>query len=531
MKVNMPITDREVQLKEDQTIISMTDMKGLVTYVNQDFIEISGFQESELIGKNHNIVRHPDMPAAAYKNLWDTVKTSQPWRGIVKNRCKNGDHYWVEAFVTPLIQKGQIVGYQSVRSKPSRQQIDAASALYKTINDKKINEIPAKKDRRLRISGQFKLIQTLWLLLLLAATAVIESSTDSPLGYLFATAGVLLYLFGFFWINQQVIKPLRQMAKTTQDIANGSLTSRIIVDKPGAIGEMQLGLDMIRARLKAAMGRIQEASSSMAASTDQLASASDITDQRMQAQMSETEQIATAMQQMTATVQEVAGNTHSAADAANQANSDVHEGFQIVERAQHSISELSAKIEDVEQEIDTLHQDSQDIGSILDVIRGVAEQTNLLALNAAIEAARAGEQGRGFAVVADEVRALAQRVQSSTDEIQQMIEKLQRGAKKAVDAMHVSRDSADRSVTEAQAAGEALGRIQQSVLQINDLSTQIATAAEQQSAVAEEMSRNIVAIKDQSADTADATRQATIGCLALADTARKLDTLTRDYEL
>jgi len=128
MKINMPVSGREVRLQENQSIISMTDLKGAITYVNKDFLDISGFEESELLGVNHNVIRHPDMPPQAFRDLWDTVKTGNPWRGIVKNRCKNGDHYWVEAFVTPIVKKGNVIGYQSVRSKPSSTQVEEASA-------------------------------------------------------------------------------------------------------------------------------------------------------------------------------------------------------------------------------------------------------------------------------------------------------------------------------------------------------------------------------------------------------------------
>lgn len=134
MKINMPVTNHEYVLTEKDTIVSTTDLKGAITSVNPDFIRISGFTEAELIGSNHNIVRHPDMPPAAFEDLWNTVKAGRPWTGIVKNRCKNGDYYWVEANVTPLRQNGQVVGYMSVRNKPTRRQIEEAEALYQQWN-------------------------------------------------------------------------------------------------------------------------------------------------------------------------------------------------------------------------------------------------------------------------------------------------------------------------------------------------------------------------------------------------------------
>ncbi|WP_421868466.1 methyl-accepting chemotaxis protein [Motiliproteus sp.] len=528
MKVNLPVTNREIPVRQEQSIISMTDLKGAITYINQDFIEISGYTEEELIGKNHNIIRHPDMPPAAFKNLWDTVKAGNPWRGMVKNRCKNGDHYWVDAFVTPVIKDGQTIGYQSVRSKPSQDQIDAAESLYTKVNNQKLAELPKQRDLRMGISSQFKWLQSLWLILMLAGLWLASSGSDTAL-FSFAALALALYGLGFFWVNQQVTQPLRVMVKATKSLANGDLQVPIVADKVGGIGDMQLSLNMVRARMKTVIGRIQESTNDLAAASTQLSSMSSQTNDGMQAQMMETEQIATAMNEMSATVQDVAGNTTQAAEAANQADRDAESGRKIVAQTQQTILTLANEVNEVEQVINGLHQDSNDIGTILDVIRGVAEQTNLLALNAAIEAARAGEQGRGFAVVADEVRSLAQRVQSSTEEIHQMIEKLQQGAGRAVTVMGKGRESAERCVQEAQNAEEALDRISESVMMIRDMSTQIATAAEQQSSVSEEMSRNIVAIRDMSEQTAHSSVQTTEASQEVAVTAGRLETLTHDY--
>ena len=529
MKINLPVTNREVPFREDQSIISMTDLKGAITYVNRDFIDISGFTEEELLGQNHNIIRHPDMPPAAFKNLWDTVKAGQPWRGIVKNRCKNGDHYWVEAFVTPVQQDGQTIGYQSVRSKPTQQQVSDAETLYKRVNDQKLAELPVKRDLRMGISSQFKWLQSIWLVAMLAGLWLASSGNSAAL-YGFAGLAILLYALGWVWVSTQVTGPVRAMAKATKALANGDLNVAISADKVGGIGDMQLSLNMVRARLKTVIGRIQESTDDLAAASAQLSEMSDQTSQGMQSQMSETEQIATAMNEMSATVQDVATNTSQAAEAANQADDNAAEGGRIVSQTQQTILTLADEVNQVEEVINGLHQDSNDIGSILDVIRGVAEQTNLLALNAAIEAARAGEQGRGFAVVADEVRSLAQRVQSSTEEIQQMIEKLQQGANRAVNAMGRGRESAERCVQEAQSAEQALDRIRESVSMIRDMSTQIATAAEQQSSVSEEMSRNIVSIKDLATQTAESSVETTNASHHVAETAKRLETLTRDYK-
>ncbi|MGB1237112.1 MAG: methyl-accepting chemotaxis protein [Pseudomonadales bacterium] len=531
MKVNLPVSGREVAVSDSQTIISMTDLKGAITYVNQDFIAISGFSEDELLGVNHNIVRHPDMPAAAYKDLWQTVKAGEPWRGIVKNRCKNGDHYWVEAFVTPIYTAGEISGYQSVRSSATAAQIKAASTLYTKLNESKAQVLPKQRDWKLRISQQFHLLQLGWLALSCGFIYQLFSMGRSDIALSAALLVAGLYLSGCLWVRAHVIKPLRHLASLSKSLANGDLYVKVAVDKPGALGDVQLSLDMIRGRLRAVIGRIQEASTGMVGATDQLLQMGERTSERMNSQMGEIEQSAAAIEEMSATVAEVSANTDEAARAAQEARASTHSGTAVVDSVEHNIYSLSQEIEGVQREIDMLHSDSQAVGAILEVIRSVAEQTNLLALNAAIEAARAGEQGLGFAVVADEVRALAQRVQSSTDDIQQLIEQLQRRARGAVSLMQENRESATHSVKQTKSASQALALINDKVNSIYDLNTQIATAAAQQAAVAQEMNKRIVNIKGQAEQTTQASQENTAGCRDLTQSSRRLNAVTKDYKV
>jgi len=231
------------------------------------------------------------------------------------------------------------------------------------------------------------------------------------------------------------------------------------------------------------------------------------------------DQVATAMNEMSATVHEVARNAMDAAGAAKEADDEAANGKQVVSQAVGTIDKLATDVDEAANVIHQLAQDSENIGTVLDVIKAIAEQTNLLALNAAIEAARAGEQGRGFAVVADEVRTLAQRTQQSTQEIQEIIEKLQAGAEKAERVMKASREQAQTSVDESSRAGTSLVSITDMVARINDMNTQIASAAEEQTAVAEEISRSIVAINDvavQTSQSSDQLQQASEGVSAMA---------------
>ncbi|VAW67150.1 Methyl-accepting chemotaxis sensor/transducer protein, partial [hydrothermal vent metagenome] len=255
------------------------------------------------------------------------------------------------------------------------------------------------------------------------------------------------------------------------------------------------------------------------------------TSQSIYEQQSQTEQVATAMNEMSATVQDVSKNIAGTAQSAHDAHAETVEGTQIVEVSISAVKKLADQLEGAADVFQQLEQDSEDINTVLDVIKGIAEQTNLLALNAAIEAARAGEQGRGFAVVADEVRTLAGRTQESTQEINQVIEKLQSGSRSAVEVMKRSRDDAKAVVEQAAKAGESLSLISTAVGLINDMSTQIASAAEQQNATTEEINRNIVNISNIANETATGAQKTVASSQEMAGLGVKLQSLVGQFNV
>ncbi len=523
MKINLPITNRENDYPDSWIIVSTTDTKGIITYCNKPFIEISGFDERELIGVNHNVIRHPDMPPAAFKDLWATIKKGKPWRGIVKNRCKNGDHYWVDAYVTPVYEGETLVGYQSVRTKPTRAQIDAASRLYARIRERKLEDLP----RRLRL----ELGHRAWLT---AAFALVGLGAVAA-GWL-ASPWIGLGALAFGLVLAQVsarsiFRHIHEGVLVAKKIASGDLTSPIQVIGNNETAEILQAIKMLQSRLATVMGNIQESATGVAEAAGQLAFATNSTHRLMEQQHEETDMVATAMNEMSATVAEVANNTSAAADAAHQASRDAQDGRTVVRHSVTGIRQLADGVSEAAQTIGRLETDSENIGKILDVIRGIAGQTNLLALNAAIEAARAGEQGRGFAVVADEVRALARRTQESTQEIQEMIARLQEGARSAVTMMQRGREQADSSVQSAGETDRSLDSINQSVERINDMNAQIATAAEEQSAVVEEMNRNVESIRHLSMQTLDSTDAVVSATGHLEDLAGRLAALVHQYKV
>ncbi|WP_299793045.1 methyl-accepting chemotaxis protein [uncultured Shewanella sp.] len=299
------------------------------------------------------------------------------------------------------------------------------------------------------------------------------------------------------WVTQAVMRPIDNIVSTLNTVREDSdLTVTFKTFNDDELGQISTNLTLVIEHLRGILNSISDAANTVGDSTIKLSEFTQQTNDRMHQQQSETEQTATAMNQMTATVAEVAQSATNAADSAKDAEGNATKGNGIVQQSVSSMSLLSNQIEQTSEVITHLASESQNIGSVLDVIKGIAEQTNLLALNAAIEAARAGEQGRGFAVVADEVRTLAQRTQESTQEIESMIEGLQKGVQEAVGAMKVGTEQVYDANEKANMAGEALNEIVLSVDNISNMNTQIATAAEEQSSVAEDINRSIIAISD-----------------------------------
>ena len=507
MKNNLPVTNNEIKLDDDDTIISTTDPKGTITYANNAFIKISGFSEDELLGQNHNVVCHPDMPPLAFGNLWDTVKKGTPWRGIVKNRCKNGDHYWVDAFVTPIMDiSNQITGYQSVRSRPTRQQITEAESLYGKLNRNELKKLPSKV--RLKDISLMKRISVAILLaaLIPIVSVLLWSNNFLPVEVAAGCALIspIILLISLWLIHTTLMKPFRKIIDVAQGIANGNLTQTITVDNNDEVGELLMSMKLMQARMQTVMGRLKETGFNVSQDAVILSSSSKKTFDMMSEQQVETELVASAMNEMQATVSEVASNTKEASKAAIKAHQNANTGKAAVSKVQNSISQLVKEVEDTAEAIDDLEEKGDNIKSIMGVIHGIADQTNLLALNAAIEAARAGELGRGFAVVADEVRTLAGRTQDATGEINNVVEELSNGIEKAVHVMNKGRKQAYDAIEESAEAEKILDMIDISVSKISDMNTLIETAATEQTTVADEMNQNIVKINEMSAGTVDA---------------------------
>jgi len=332
-------------------------------------------------------------------------------------------------------------------------------------------------------------------------------------------------------ITRLITRPMAQAVEGAQRIAKGDLTQAIVTERTDEAGQLLMALSDMQGGLKSTLVEIANASDQLASAAEELSAVTDESSRGLTRQNDEIQQAATAVNQMTAAVDEVASNAVSTSEASRQATAEAEDGRQQVEQAVSGMSSMVVEINDSTQSVADLANQVREIGKVIDVIRGIADQTNLLALNAAIEAARAGEQGRGFAVVADEVRALAHRTQTSTVDIEKMIGEVQAGADGAVAAMNKSLTWANNTQTLAQNAGQALERITASVASINERNLVIASASEEQAQVAREVDRNLLNIQDLSTQTAAGAHQTNASSQDLSRLATSFNVLVSKFQL
>ncbi len=506
MRNNQPITQREYEIPDNATLMSTTDAQSHITYANAAFIQVSGFEREEIHGQPHNLVRHPDMPQEAFADMWATLKKGRPWTALVKNRRKNGDHYWVRANAMPVVRGGQTSGYMSVRTKPTRAEIDVAETLYRAMREGKAGNQAFHEGLVVR-KGLFSFsswLQTMpvrWRIrnALLAGWAVqLGALAATGLGGtpLLTLAGVSASALGAasWWLNGQISRPLELLQQQAMDVASGATTKTEHLDRVDEIGTTlrtvgQLGL-MFRWLIDdvaGQVGNVQNASNEIAQGNNDLSS-------RTESAAASVEETASSMTQMQATVRNNADTARQAAQLSGTASDAAERGGLAVTQVVSTMDEIT--------------QSSRKIADIISVIDGIAFQTNILALNAAVEAARAGEQGRGFAVVAGEVRSLAQRSAEAAKEIKTLIgasvEKVDAGSKLVNDT------------------GRTMDDIVSQVKRVSSLIAEISAATNEQSAGINQVGDAVAHMDQITQQNAALVEQSAAASTSLKDQATRL---------
>jgi aerotaxis receptor len=687
MKNNQPVSQREIPTPSGMTIVSKTDLKGIITYVNDDFVKISGFSREELIGKNHNIVRHPDMPPSAYKWLWDTMKEGLPWRGIVKNRCKNGDHYWVKALASPLKENGQTVGYISVRTAPSRSEITSAEALYKQLNSSG-EAIGSKYDRykfrNLSLNLKLQvLIQPILFIILACATYFLygqmkttmldhaEQRAEATAIQVIDTANVLMvtgmisepenrkmmikkiiegqdltslrlvrteqvvkqfgeglpeehlddplvknvieesvkqgkvvphfslskvegktlfraitpYLVSHSYHNTDClschtvtdgsangasdltidltsdVEKLRQLLITLivsqiliqllifmvirlsfkkfverpliaigggfEDLIEGDLKKEIAIDGRDEVGILFCKLQILQSQSKVMLDEmalaariIMERSTDLDEKVNQVA-------QHSSHQRIDIHEISKTMGEFSLSVVQVSQDANNSSEAAINAQELIEESNRMMDKAIEKTVKVVAAVTASSRSIDSLKEAIQKIGAVSNTIKEIADQTNLLALNAAIEAARAGEQGRGFAVVADEVRKLAERTGSSTNDIASMVNNIQAVSQSVIGSMQEAIVEVEQESVIVHESARTLKDVIGTSRQVTENAQRIAAESTDQSIASEGVSKSLGNIANSVDSNTKISEEAKVSSQALSKSARELQALIR----
>lgn len=503
MHKNLSVTQREFPFPKGGSLVSATDLKGRITHCNASFIAVSGYTRDELMGQPHNLVRHPDMPAEAFRDLWATISSGQPWTGVVKNRRKNGDHYWVLANATPLMADGQVTGYLSVRTEASRAQIDAAQALYARMQDEAAAGLPtvrmaggrvlslgvlARLGRAVQpgvLGTMAALILGIGLLGLTLGGAVGAAGGDA---WVWMTAGLVLALAvgAVTWgIRALTLKPLQRLADFCNGLAAGDFTARLQGQHAGPLGSMGRALNQVAVNMRAVVGDIRTEMDAMRAESDGLAQGNRELASRTETQAASLEETAAAMDQIGTTLQLGTENARHASELALEAALVTEKGGEA--------------LREVHDHMQAIRESSMRIGEINQVIDGIAFQTNILALNAAVEAARAGAHGRGFAVVATEVRSLSQRTSAAAKEIKGLIDesaaKVAQGARVAAVARTTMAESLDKVHRVTALIGDVTSGAQEQAVGM----AQIMTAAHQLETITQQNADMVRQLADSSA--------------------------------
>jgi len=509
MRVNLPVSQHEYVFDEDQLLVSTTDTRGVITHCNPAFVQVSGFTYDELIGQPHNLIRHPDMPAAAFKDMWATIGRGRPWTGLVKNRRQNGDHYWVYANVTPVMSNGKPTGYMSVRIKPTREQVQDAERLYErlrrdeeqgraTVLLRSGKVISRDWGSRLLRLTRLDLPSTLGLWLFLMACGVMLPDVMGVSASMAMGIRLAVLLLGgagvVAWFHARVSRSLDDAVRFAGDLSGCNLSTSVAVNYPEPLGGLMQRLQQIQVNLKAVVGDVRFEVAGFTQAASEIAQGADDLSGRTESQASSLQETAASMEEISSTVRQTA-------DTSGKVSHESEQSLALAEKG-------GAAMREAAEAIGTIERSSAKMSEIIGVIEGIAFQTNILALNAAVEAARAGEQGRGFAVVASEVRALAQRSATAAKEIRELIGN--------------SAQQVGDGARQVQGVGHTIEEVVASVSRVSTLVAQISAAAREQSTGLSQINEAVTQLDVTTQQNAALVEESAAAAQTLSQSARSL---------
>jgi len=487
MKNTHATNDHEVIFPADARLITTTDLNGDITYANDDFVTVSGYTRAELIGQHHNIIRHPDMPKQAFADLWATIKAGRSWRGMVKNRCQDGSFYWVDAYVTPILDhNGEVIEYQSVRSAPSPESKERAESEYRKWKSGGtpigVKKVPISWEGYLLISIALPF-------LILSLLALVNSSVSQAL--ITMAFGIISVVVARLWLS-----PFRKLAKKYEAKSGHLLLTYLFTGRTDELGKIDIALTSQQAEMRAIIARLDNTCLYIRRAKDRSDACVSDANKAVSSQGAHVEEISLAMKKMLDSQQQVAIASTDTLEASKDSQNSTLKGREQLNHMVTSIDQLAKSLEQTHTTVSTLAVSSDNIGKVIDVITAIADQTNLLALNAAIEAARAGEAGRGFAVVADEVRSLASRTQASTRDIRDIISGLESDTAACVKSISDGVSASEQTVKQAKETDEAFELVLNSVQNIYKLATNVDMAMHEQSSISEQTSQQMTVVQE-----------------------------------